>query len=177
MPPPAQVRSTTSIESFRLALFDFEHRMATALVELNGQMQRAANWIEHDRPSYWRHQEREANDSIHEAKMNLERCLLNRVTDGRPACQEQREELKMAHARREFCLAQVERVRHWRRTFKHELFEYEGRISQLKKVLEQDIPRAIATLDKILRQLEAYQIEQAPGAESGESRVTETPKH
>ena len=171
MSSPAQVRSIASIESFRHALLDFGHRMDEALVELGGQMRRAVDWIEQDQPSYWRHQAREADDAIHETKMNLERCLLNRVADQRPACREQREELKMARVRREFCRAQIERVRHWRRALKHEIFEYEGRIGQLKRVLEQDIPRAIANLEKILRQLEAYRIEQAPRAESRERRV------
>ncbi len=175
MSSPAQVRSIASIELFRLALLEFGHRMNEALVELNGQMQRAVDWIEQDQPSYWRQQTKNAEDAIHVAKMNLEHCLLNRVADRQPACRDQREELKMTKIRRDFCRAQTERVRHWRRTLKHEIFEYEGRIGQLKRILEQDIPKAVATLDKILLQLEAYQIEQAPEVERLESRVEVPP--
>jgi hypothetical protein len=51
----------------------------------------------------------------------------------------------------------VERVRHWQRTVRHELFEYEGRISQLVRTVEMDVPQAIGVLHKIVRRLEVYQ--------------------
>ncbi len=158
---------------FRGALLEFGNRMNEALVELEGQIRRAVDWIEHDQPSYWRQQFRYSEDAIHEAKMNLERCLLNRVADHRPACREQREELKMARVRQEFCRGQIERVRHWRRVINHEVFEYEGRIGQLKMILEQDIPKAVATLDNIIQQIEAYQLEQTPNIETIEHEATQ----
>jgi hypothetical protein len=40
---------------------------------------------------------------------------------------------------------------------RHELFEYEGRISQLVKLVDIDVPQSIGVLNKILRRLEEYQ--------------------
>jgi hypothetical protein len=40
---------------------------------------------------------------------------------------------------------------------RHELFEYEGRISQLVRFVEVDIPQAIGVLSKIIRHVEEYQ--------------------
>jgi hypothetical protein len=48
-------------------------------------------------------------------------------------------------------------VRHWQRAVQHELFEYEGRISQLVRVVEEEVPRALGILGKLLRRLEEYQ--------------------
>jgi hypothetical protein len=48
-------------------------------------------------------------------------------------------------------------VRHWQRSVQHELFEYEGRISQLVRLVEYDVPQAIGILAKIVRRLEEYQ--------------------
>jgi hypothetical protein len=43
----------------------------------------------------------------------------------------------------------------------HELFEYDGRISQLVRILEIEVPRAIAILEKIVRHLDDYQATRA----------------
>ena len=48
-------------------------------------------------------------------------------------------------------------MRHWQQTLRHELFEYEGRMSQLMKLVEIDVPYAIGVLTRILRSLEEYQ--------------------
>src|SRR6266850_1745285 len=63
-----------------------------------------------------------------------------------------------------------DRPRHWKmqirragdmaheaqQTMRHEMFEYEGRISQLVRLVEVEVPQAIGVLNKILRNLEEY---------------------
>jgi hypothetical protein len=39
---------------------------------------------------------------------------------------------------------------------RHELFEYEGRISQLVKLVEIDVPQSIGALNRIMLRLEEY---------------------
>jgi hypothetical protein len=56
----------------------------------------------------------------------------------------------------EYCEEKQKRVRHWQQTMRHELFEYEGRISQLVRLVEVEVPQAIGVLNKILRNLEEY---------------------
>ena len=72
-----------------------------------------------------------AHDQVHEAQQALHRCLMFPIANERPSCYEERAALKKAQARLAYCEEKVERVRHWQRTVQHELFEYEGRISQL----------------------------------------------
>ena len=95
-------------------------------------------------------------DQVHDAQQALHRCLMFPVAGERPSCYEERAELKKAQARLAYCEKKVERVRHWQQTLRHELFEYEGRISQLVKLVEIDVPQAIGVLNKILRHLEEY---------------------
>jgi len=161
---PARVYSIEAIEAFRVALLKFQQRVEDALVGLDGQMRRAVDWIEHDRPAHWRTLAKEADARIHEAKLDLERCLIYRVAEERPSCREERANLKKAQARRDYCRAKIERVRHWKRNMHHQLYEYQGRISKLNRLLEHDIPQARAALQHILRQLESYQLEQSPTA-------------
>ena len=134
MSGPAKVHSTDAIEAVRLALVMFVDRVTDALAELSSEMRRVQEWLEHDRPKHWKNQIRLAMDQAHEAQQALHRCLMFPVADERPSCYEERAELKKAKARLEYCQEKTERVRHWQQTMRHELFEYEGRMSQLDEV-------------------------------------------
>lgn len=164
MSGPAQVRSTHAIEEFRAALAKFELRVQAALDGLDMQLRRAQEWIDYDRPSHWKRETRQAEKALHEAKLDLERCLMFPVADERPSCREERDEVKQCSARVEYCRGKSQRVQQWRRDLNHELLEYHGKIGQLRRLLELELPRARAALELILRQLAAYRLEQAPPA-------------
>jgi hypothetical protein len=157
MSGPAKVHSSDAIEAVRLELIAFIARVSDALAELGGEMRKTQEWLEHDRPGYWKHQTRLGMDEVHEAQQALHRCLMFPIADERPSCYEERAALKKAKARLAYCEHKADRVRHWQQTLRHELFEYEGRISQLVKLVEIDVPQAIGVLSKIMRQLEEYQ--------------------
>jgi len=157
MSGPAKVYSSEAIDAVRLALVSFVETVRDALTELRSEMRKTEDWLESDRPPYWRNQVRLAMDGVHEAQQALHRCLMFPVADERPSCYEERAVLKKAQARLAYCQEKQERVRHWQQTLRHELFEYEGRISQLAKLVDIDAPQAIGVLSKIMRRLEEYQ--------------------
>jgi hypothetical protein len=166
---PAQVRSTDAIEALSAALARFAQRVQNSLDALDGELHRADDWIEHDRPGHWRRAVHAAETGVTDAKVELERCLMMTTADGqRPACREQKAALEAAKARLAYCREKAEKVRHWQRSFRHEMFEYDGRIGQLRAVLDQQTPAARAVLERILRRLEEYRIERPP-----ESRTLE----
>ncbi len=153
----ANVQSLEAIEAVRNALASFGDQVSDALSELQSEMRRVADWLEHDRPRYWKTQIRLANDAVHAAQQALHRCLMFPIAKERPSCYEERAALKKAQARLAYCEEKNERVRHWQRVVQHELFEYEGRISQLVRVVEEEVPVAMGVLAKVLRHLEEYQ--------------------
>jgi hypothetical protein len=157
MDSQARVHSLTSIESVRTTLVSFVAHVSDALAELETEMRRMLDWLEHDRPRYWKQQVRLSMDRVHEAQQALHRCLMFPVAGERPSCSEERAALKKAQARQAYCQEKTERVRHWQQVVQQELFEYQGRISQLVRLIELDVPQAIGVLNKILRQLEEYQ--------------------
>jgi hypothetical protein len=156
MSGPAKVQSSEAIEAVKMALVSFIEHVSEALTELSAEMRRAKEWLDHDRPAYWKNQTRKGMDEVHEAQQALHRCLMFPVADERPSCYEERAALKKAQARLEYCQRKCERVRHWQQTLRHEMFEYEGRISQLVKLVEIDVPQSIGVLNRILRKLEEY---------------------
>ena len=156
MSGPAKVHSSEAIEAVKMALIAFIEYVSEALSELGAEMRREQEWLDHDRPAYWKNQTRIGMDQVHEAQQALHRCLMFPVANERPSCSEERAALKKAQARLEYCQRKCERVRHWQQTLRHELFEYEGRISQLVKLVEIEVPQSIGVLNRILRKLEEY---------------------
>jgi hypothetical protein len=165
MSSPAQLRSTEAIEAFSLALARFAERVGNALDALDADVRRADGWIDHDRPAYWKKTTHEAEDSLHQAKLDLEKCLLMTTIDGqRPACREQKDAVQKAKVRLDYCREKLEVVTKWQRTFRHDSMEYRGRVGQLRRLAEQGVPNARASLAKILHQIEQYQLERPPEA-------------
>lgn len=154
---PANIHSLEAIESVRLALVSFVDQVSDALTELDAEMRRMLQWLEHDRPRHWKTQVRRAMDEVHIAQQALHRCLMFPVANERPSCYEERAALKKAQARQAYCEEKIERVRHWQQTVEHELFEYQGRISQLVRLVEVEVPQAIGVLHRIVRHVEEYQ--------------------
>jgi hypothetical protein len=168
MPGPAQVRSSEAIEVFSLALARFAERVGNALDVIDADLRRADDWIDHDRPSYWRKTIHEAEDAVHQAKLDVERCLLMTTVDGqRPACREQRAALQQAKVRLDYCREKLDLVKKWQRNFRHDSMEYKGRVGQLRWVVEHDVPAARGVLTKIVHHVEQYQLEKPPEAMSG----------
>ncbi|TWU23727.1 hypothetical protein [Bythopirellula polymerisocia] len=162
MSESANVHSVEAIERFRAALAQFEKRMQGALDTLTAELQRANNWLEQDCPHFWKEQEKLAADAVHQAKLDVERCLILAVTDERPACREERAALAVAKNRLTYCHDKKGLVKHWRGVMNHEMFEYSGRIGHLQRILETELPAARAKLQLIVRRVEGYQIERPP---------------
>ena len=157
MSGPAQVRSSEAVERLGQALASFRHRSIDALETLERELRRLAEWLEHERPTHWKVQLRQAEDDVHQAKMDLQRCLTFPTVEGqRPACREEKDELARAKARVDFCREKSERVRHWQRAMHREMFEYHARVGQLRQLLEMDVPRGEETLRRIVRRVDEY---------------------
>src|SRR5262245_44689774 len=125
-PMPANVRSLDAIESMRAALRKFGEELAQSLSMIDLEMRRTLDWLEHDRPRYWKTQVRQSMDSVNEARAALHRALMYPIGDERPSCYEERDALKQAEARFNYCQEKEEQLRVWIREVRHEMFEYEG---------------------------------------------------
>lgn len=157
MSEQANVRSLDAIEVVKSSLVSFREQLMQSLTTIDIEMRRVLDWLEHDRPKFWKTQVRLARDAVTTAKADLHRCLMYPVGDERPSCREERAELKRAEAQLAYCEAKAERLKHWIREVRHEMFEYEGRIGQVKDLVESDVPQAIGILSRLLTRLEEYQ--------------------
>ncbi len=155
--PQANVKATDAIESVKGALAFFGKQAADGLSEVDSEVRRTIEWIEHDRPGYWKERVRRAYDGVNAAKDELRRCMTFKSSDShRPSCTEQQAALRKAEAHLAYCQEKQERVRHWMREVVHEMHEFQGRITSLSLVVDSDIPAAITMLNNVLRAIEEY---------------------
>lgn len=153
----ANVKSFDAIQQVRAVLLQFAKLSEEGLTECDLEMRRFVDWLEHDRPGFWKEQVRLAHDGVHQAKQDLQRCLMFPVgVNERPSCSEERAALKKAQAKLAYCEQKQERLRHWVREVRHELHTYEGRTTRLREVIESDTPKAVTALSRILASLEKY---------------------
>jgi hypothetical protein len=171
---PANVQSLEAITAVRSAMVAFRDDLEQAIAAIDLEMRKILDWLEHDRPRYWRNQLRLAHDDVTQARQALHRCLMYPINDERPSCYEERAELKKAEARLAYCDEKSERLRHWIREVRHEMSEYQGRISQLKDLVEIDAPQAMLILDRLLKRLHEYQSVRQPAGGLAASAASES---
>ena len=160
---PAYVNSISAIQEFRNALVMYVADSKQGTGTLETEIRRAFEWIAVDRAQFWRNEIRRATDAIARAKDDLHNArTFKSIGDYTPSCVDERKALKRAEERLKLAEAKAETVTKWTRSLQHELNEYAGRIAQFNAVLEIDLPKAMAALDRVLSALDDYVSTTAP---------------
>ncbi|TWT43287.1 hypothetical protein [Botrimarina hoheduenensis] len=165
---PASVRSFDAIRRVREEVQRFGLRVSDGLIELEAEIRRVIDWVEHDRPGYWKERTRRAYDEVGTAKAELHRCLMYPINDEQPSCAEQRAALKRAEGKLAYCREKQELVSRLAHKLRHELHEYQGRTAALREAIDIDTPRTAASLARMVEVLESY-ARTGPASTSGSS--------
>ena len=152
----ARVTSVEAIQLFRGSLIEFGDETRDAVEMLILEVRRAIEWLEHDRSRYWPAQVRKASDAVVTARNDLERCELAVRAEDRKSCLVEKKALRRAKERLKLCERKVELVKHWKRTLHHEVREFQGQMFKMTDFLDTDLPRALATLERITAALDRY---------------------
>lgn len=152
----ANVKSLDAVRNFRGALAKFEEGARDGLTLLELEVRRAVDWIEQDRRRYWPSQAKQASDELAEARHALELCKLKYSANETPSCQQEKKAVERAKQRLRLCEEKIQQVKHWIRAVRQELNEFEGQMSQMTTTLDADLPRAMATLGRMLAALDKY---------------------
>ncbi len=152
----ANIRDIQVVREFRAALLEFMDEANSALELMSVELQRAMAWIEQDRPHYWTNQLRKGFDGVAEARSALNRCQMRTVAGQRSSCIEEKQAFAKSKIRLQHCQDQLENVKRWSTKLRHEGNEFRGRLAGLKRMIESDLPRACALLEKTAEVLEAY---------------------
>lgn len=156
MDGPANVKSLESIQNIKTAMCSFADEMFQVQTALMQEIHRMFDWVENDRPQYWRQRVRNGFDRVAETRTKLSICKNRKVGDHRPSCYEERKDFERAKRDLQIAQEKVELVRRWGIKLRQEFEVFQGQYSSLKSHVEVELPRSIALLTRILNSLEAY---------------------
>lgn len=153
----AHVGSIDAVRDFRAALRTFLEEARDALDSFDMELNRTLEWLLEYQPQYWKQEVRRSQEAVVEARIELNRCRATKLPGGEtPSCSEEKKMLERAQRRERLAEEMVEIVRKWSHTAEREAAEYHGRANQLGNVLETDVPKSLALLDRVLGRLETY---------------------
>jgi hypothetical protein len=152
----ANVRSLDAMREFRVKMLEFAGVVVDVLASQQQMILGFLDWLEHDRPNFWKQYMLHSFDVIAEARTQLERCLLRTVAGHRPTCYEEKLALQAAKQRLEMAQEKIEAVKRWGVTCRHEIDEHDGRRGQLQQYIETEFVRSLTTLERMIAAIEAY---------------------
>jgi uncharacterized protein YaeQ len=175
----ARVKSLDTLLEWKASLCTFTAEAKEALASVEMEIQRLLAWLE-EQAKYWRGLERKCEDEVFQAKNELARRKIMKIGDRTPDTTEQEKAVRKATAKLAFVQEQIENTRHWLRELPDAVIDYEGPAKQLAGMLEADLPRMGAVLERQIAALEGYvQIAStvAPAAAITDASLTEPAGH
>ena len=164
MAESARVLATEAMAEAKAALAEFAQTVDRSLTEVDSDIQRLTQWLQHDRPAYWKREVRRRHDDVHKAKAEIARKELIRspepasVVEERKALARARERLAEAERRQEA-------TRRWGANFEREAMAYKGPAHELRDVVAVRIPAALSRITRMMESLEAYLSMSAPSGD------------
>lgn len=160
---PANVQSETEISDFRSALCIFMVEARQALAALEMEARRAVDYITHDQAQAWSGEVRRGREKVQQCKLEIHNTrTFKRIGHYTPSCIDEKKDLAKAEGRLHLAEAKVEAVRHWGRVAEQAFREFQARQAQFTSMLDGDLPKAVATLERILATLDRYFAAQTP---------------
>jgi hypothetical protein len=164
----AQVHSLEKLLDFQSALATFNHQAKEALCSLDMEIRRTKDWLD-EQLQNWTAVVRKLEEEVYKARQELARRKLIKIGD-RPADTTE-QELALAKALQRLHIAEERRdaCRRWQRDLPEAINEYQGCAVGYQGMLESDMPRMSAFLDRKMDVLEAYaQVRQSDGPLPGD---------
>lgn len=156
MSESANVRSLEAVREFRPAMLSFAEDARAALESLRTEVHRTVEWIDHDRPAYWKEETRKSSDAVSEARSALSKKQVIGAGSDRQYDHDEKIALARAKKRFETAMEKQKAVRQWGIKTHRATDEYMTKLSRLEHMLNNDAPRAIGLLERMILALEAY---------------------
>ncbi|MCA9067112.1 MAG: hypothetical protein KDA96_28825, partial [Planctomycetaceae bacterium] len=86
MSESANVRSIDAIRQFAAAVAAFQTEARLCLSSMETQLRHSLNWLEHDRPAFWKREIENCMREMSAARVRLHQCRMRRLGDFRPSC-------------------------------------------------------------------------------------------
>ena len=164
MSESANVRAIAALHDFRSATIEFEESCRQAIAGISNQLHRVGEWIEQDRPLYWKNEIKRGFERVAAARSALQTCQLKQYGDFRPTCFEEREKLRAAQRRLRMSEEKAALIKPAAARTQRECDEYRGRAGQLETALISELPELLSLLEQMAAVLEEYAAIKSPAS-------------
>jgi hypothetical protein len=176
MASSARVTSVQAITDFKAALLAFCQEAKEVLASIDMENRRMTDWVERDRLGYWQREIRNRQEELAQAKADLFRKQITRISGQHPDFIEERDALRLATYRLEEAEDKVQLCRRWgTRQLPRAIDEFQGPGRQLAALVEGNPPQIVQFLDRVIRSLEAYLDLGAPSGRDNSAASSEAP--
>ena len=160
----ARVTSIDALQTTASALQKFKAEAAVAMDDLDAEVRRGLEWIQHERKDFWSQELRRRSEQMAEARLHLQQARAARQFEGRePDCIDEQRALACAKRRVETAEEKGQAVRHWSRAVEQAVEEYQRSRNLFLSWLDIDLPKAVAALNRMSDTLDTYVSLQTPG--------------
>ena len=165
----AKVTSIDALLQFKAALVDFSEAVQMSLSEASSDVNRVQSWLRNDRIIYWKQQIRYRNNRLADARSELMRAEIASSDTRASAVVERKlvEKWKRQVAEAE---QKILNIKQWSQKLEREMRICKGRCQSLGRIMDGDLPKALAKLDRLSTALEKY-VKIAPPAGSSQASL------
>ena len=167
MSQAARVESIEKLKDLRVALCLLAETGRTGLLEADSEIQRVNLWLKNEQVRHWKSQIMSRSEMVSRARIALSQKKLTKTPlGGHYSCVDEEKALQLARRRLEEAETKLANVQKWNRRLDEEVFEYKGQVQALGRMVDSELPVAIAQLDRMIESLESYMaVESAGGAD------------
>ncbi len=155
----AHVTSTDAIEAFRARLIVYLAKTRPTLEEISGEVYRTRVWLQTDQRRFWGDQLRARRKKLDQLQAELLSARMSSMQ--MPGSAQLMAVRKAREAVRE-AEEKMAALKHWDRELDSRTEPLLRQMGGLEHSLINDLPKAIAYLDQVLKSLEAYAETKAP---------------
>ncbi len=153
----AAIESLDALTRLRAALCGLADDAGIALAEADAEILRTASWLREDQRLHWKREVERQTELCTRARSALKRKeAMKTPLGGRYSTVEEEKVLARAQRRLEEVRQRQANVRRWSRLLDDEAFAYKSVAQSLGHLIEAEIPKALARLDRMIAALEAY---------------------
>ena len=175
MSEQVRVEDSEVFNVLRIALIKFAQAADSALSNAETQVSHTHFWLDGEQTTYWQNQYRARAEAVTKAREAVRQKKLYRDASGRiPSAVEEEKALTKCLAALEEAQRKIEAIRKWKPRLEKENDLFRGGVSRLRKTLEDDIPRAVALLERFAMSVEQYAQIEVPAAPEPDAAAPST---
>jgi hypothetical protein len=156
MSQAARVTNVDALKELYEGLVAFREDAKNGLVSMEMECRRATDWLNNHQRLYWAEELKRRKEKLSMAQADLHKKKLQ----GRPGSSindsDQKEAVRIAMGRVREAEMKIEIVRKWASPLQHAIDEYHGKSRPMGDMLEGELTRALAMLERMIISLEEY---------------------